>query len=91
MRPQRSNSLGRSESQEIDLEKKEEAFVDNVAVLPDGERQTVPLYTEEEEAFLATFDEKKLAKMYRKIDIRLLPMLGMLYLFACESNNTDRC
>lgn len=38
----------------------------------------------EDEEFLAMFDEKKKKKMYRKIDVRLLPMLGLLYLFACE-------
>lgn len=75
-------TLRRTDS--YDVEKKEEVdYIDEVAVLAPGEDKRRH-YTEEEEAFLATFDDKKISKMYRKIDVRLLPMLGMLYLFACE-------
>lgn len=60
----------------IDLEKKEEFQIEEVT---GGSR-----YSEDDEAFLASFDDKRKARMYRKIDMRLLPMLGALYLFACE-------
>ncbi|WVW80701.1 hypothetical protein I302_102687 [Kwoniella bestiolae CBS 10118] len=36
----------------------------------------------EELDFIANFDEVKKRKMYRKIDIRLVPMLAALYLFS---------
>lgn len=58
-----------------DLEKKEEFQVEEVT----GSQQSA-----DDAAFLASFDEKKRKRMYRKIDVRLLPMLALLYLFACE-------
>ncbi len=70
---------------DADLEKKNDTtYVEEVVILPNGDESAVKTshYTAEEEAFLATFDEAKQKKMYRKIDIRLLPMLAMLYLFA---------
>lgn len=67
----------RSESPgSLDLEKKEEFQVEAV---------TSAAMNEDDIAFLASFDDKRKARMYRKIDIRLLPMLALLYLFACES------
>lgn len=58
-----------------DLEKKEEFQVEEVT----GSQQSA-----DDAALLASFDEKKRKRMYRKIDVRLLPMLALLYLFACE-------
>jgi hypothetical protein len=40
-------------------------------------------YSPEDAAFLATFDEARQRKVYRKVDWRLVPMLALLYLFAC--------
>lgn len=85
MGPQQHYNIDRAQSREShDIEKKEEDYVEAVTVLADGDHQAPSPYTEEEEAFLAAFDDKRKKKMYRKIDMRLLPMLGMLYLFACK-------
>lgn len=70
---------------DADPEKKNDlTYVEGVVMLPNGEESIVKtsFYTPEEEEFLATFDEAKQKKMYRKIDVRLLPMLALLYLFA---------
>lgn len=58
----------------LDLEKKEDFQVETVTAT----------MSEDDAAFLASFDDKRKARMYRKIDVRLLPMLALLYLFACE-------
>lgn len=79
-----NTTLRRAESYDVDIEKKEEIdYIDQVAELAPGQDNRRH-YTEEEEAFLNSFDDKQKSRMYRKIDVRLLPMLGMLYLFACE-------
>lgn len=35
--------------------------------------------------FVQSFSPEAVAKIYRKIDWRLVPMLAILYLFSCES------
>lgn len=67
-----------SPASDTDLEKKEELQVEDVT----GAQQSA-----DDAAFLASFDDKRKARMYRKIDVRLLPMLALLYLFACEWNS----
>ncbi|BEI84631.1 hypothetical protein CcaverHIS002_0500320 [Cutaneotrichosporon cavernicola] len=82
MSPKRK-SIDRSTSFDDDVEKKETNNTETITVLPNGEEvMKTSHYTPEEEEFLATFDEAKQKKMYRKIDVRLLPMLALLYLFA---------
>lgn len=38
--------------------------------------------SDEDNAFLASFSDKRRKRLLWKVDIRLLPMLGMYYLFA---------
>lgn len=40
-------------------------------------------YTADEQEFLDNFTDERKAKLYRKIDWRLVPMLALLYLFSC--------
>lgn len=68
---------------DLDLEQKDEQLHLEDAVPGARERETSQ-YSAADEAFLASFDDKRRAHMYRKIDVRLLPMLALLYLFACE-------
>lgn len=67
-------------SLDMDLEKKEEVAQIECVERVEQERRAL---SAEDEEFLATFDEAKKRKMYRKLDIRILPMLGLLYLFSC--------
>lgn len=78
--PSRLSQLSDADA-DLDLEKKDEQLHLEDAV--PGARETSQ-YSAADEAFLATFDDKRRARMYRKIDVRLLPMLALLYLFACE-------
>jgi hypothetical protein len=42
----------------------------------------------DEREFIKSFTGERSAELYRKIDRRLIPMLALLYLFACESRST---
>lgn len=46
----------------------------------------------EEEEFLLNVDEKEARKIFRKIDMRLVPMLALLYLFShLDRANIGKC
>lgn len=86
--PRRQNS-SLSDKQESINEKGDAAiYLEQSA--EDAARTYNGVLTLEEADFYHAFPESARDKAYRKVDIRLVPMLALLYLFSCVLHHTPQ-
>lgn len=73
-----SRSPGRSDEGSLSVKEKAHEAVEYLEKGP----QNIKGLSEEERAWLASVDQKEASRIYHKVDVRLVPMLALLYLIA---------
>lgn len=75
-----------STNETYNLEKKDAQHVETASITSEENglkyRKPTPGITDEEREWLASLDVKEQNRIFHKVDIRLVPMLALLYLIA---------
>ena len=75
-----ARSPHRSDEDSLDVKEKAVEAIDHIEVGPGAKYK--PGLTEDERNWLNNIDPKEASRIYHKVDLRLVPMLALLYLIA---------